>query len=418
MAYTELIKNFERIRSYMREFYVYGLKRRTEYDAKSARSYDNERRRIESWLGDYISFRQSASGKNMFLAIDSRSARRNPLYKAWKAKSFTDADITLHFMIFDILHAPDIAVTLSDMAEAMDCNYLSFFQTPMAFDESTLRKKLQEYAALGLIQTEKHGRTIFYRRSPNFDLSDWGEALSFFSEADMAGVIGSFLLDREGWDNDHYTFKHHYITHALESDILCALFDAMSQKRSVSIKNYNRRAGDEKEWNVVPLRIFASVQSGRRYLMAWNLRFKKTTSYRLDYITAVKLGEVFPDFDRMRVRLAENQKHMWGVLCDDRQSPALEHVAFTVNILDGEEHIWRRLEREKRCGRITKMDEHTARFEADVYDTSEMIPWIRTFTGRITAVEFSNKAVEALFRKDFEVMCRLYGAGGETVDLP
>ena len=48
MAYSELIKNFERIRDYMREFYVYGFKSREEYDTKSARSYDNERRRIES----------------------------------------------------------------------------------------------------------------------------------------------------------------------------------------------------------------------------------------------------------------------------------------------------------------------------------------------------------------------------------
>ena len=65
MPYTELIKSFERIRNYMRDFYVYGFKSRTEYDKKSARSYDNERRRMESWLGDYMSFRQTEGGKNV-----------------------------------------------------------------------------------------------------------------------------------------------------------------------------------------------------------------------------------------------------------------------------------------------------------------------------------------------------------------
>lgn len=54
MAYSELIKNFEKIRSYMREFYVFGFKSRSGYDRKSARSYDDERRRVESWLGDYM----------------------------------------------------------------------------------------------------------------------------------------------------------------------------------------------------------------------------------------------------------------------------------------------------------------------------------------------------------------------------
>lgn len=103
MAYSELIKNFNKIRDYMRDFYVYGFKSRDDYTKKSARSYDDEKRRIESWLGDYMKFHQTADGKNAFLSIDSRVTRHNPLYKAWKTKSFTDRDITLHFIVMDIL---------------------------------------------------------------------------------------------------------------------------------------------------------------------------------------------------------------------------------------------------------------------------------------------------------------------------
>ena len=55
-SYSELIKNFEKIRAYMRDFYVYGFKSRDDYQSKSARSYDDERRRLESWLGDHMSF--------------------------------------------------------------------------------------------------------------------------------------------------------------------------------------------------------------------------------------------------------------------------------------------------------------------------------------------------------------------------
>ena len=38
-SYSELIKNFEKIRAYMRDFYVYGFKSREDYQKKSARSY-------------------------------------------------------------------------------------------------------------------------------------------------------------------------------------------------------------------------------------------------------------------------------------------------------------------------------------------------------------------------------------------
>ena len=93
MAYSELIKNFNKVRDYMRDFYVYGFKSRDDYTKKSARSYDDEKRRIESWLGDYMKFHQTSDGKNVFLSIDSRVSRHNPLYKAWKTKSFTDGDI-------------------------------------------------------------------------------------------------------------------------------------------------------------------------------------------------------------------------------------------------------------------------------------------------------------------------------------
>lgn len=103
MAFNELIKNFDNIRLLMRDFYVFGFRSRADFADKSARSYDNERRRIESWLGEYMYFRQNTGGKNYFISVDSRKIRHNPFYKALKAKSFTANDIMLHFFLLDIL---------------------------------------------------------------------------------------------------------------------------------------------------------------------------------------------------------------------------------------------------------------------------------------------------------------------------
>ena len=52
--FQELIKNFDRIRDYMRQFYIYGFKVRGDYDDKSGRTYDNERRRIGGWMAGYM----------------------------------------------------------------------------------------------------------------------------------------------------------------------------------------------------------------------------------------------------------------------------------------------------------------------------------------------------------------------------
>ena len=411
MAYTELIKNFERIRDYMREFYVYGFKSRDEYDKKSSRSYDNERRRIESYLGEYMGFRQSEKGKNVFLSIDSRSVSHNPLYSALKSKSFTDGDITLHFILFDILYSPEVTLSLSEITDKIDREYLSDFNEPMVFDESTVRKKLKEYAELGLVLCRKEGKKALYSRCPDADISELCDVISFFSEAGLCGVVGSFLLDKFPYSEDCFSFKHHYIIHALESEILYKAFDAISQKRILTVTNTSRRTQKDRIEKIVPLKVLISVQNGRRYLAAYSISYKYYKVYRLDYLSDINIGEVYSAFDEKREKFSLMQKNMWGVVCDERRT--LEHIEFTVHIGRDEEYIYRRLLREKRCGTVERIDEHTCRFSADVYDSSELNPWIRTFIGRIENIEYSNKLYENRFNMDLQDMYRLYGLGGE-----
>lgn len=130
----------------MRDFYVFGFKSRADFADKSARSYDNERRRIESWLGEYMYFRQNAGGKNCFISVDSRKSGII-LYKALKAKSFTANDIMLHFFLLDILQ-PGEKFTLRQLMERLDAAYLSCFDEPVALDISTVRKNWQNMQSL------------------------------------------------------------------------------------------------------------------------------------------------------------------------------------------------------------------------------------------------------------------------------
>ena len=415
-SYSELIKNFEKIRGYMREFYVYGFKSREEYDKNSARSYDDERRRMESWLGDHMSFVRTPEGKNVFISIDSRVSQHNPFYKALKAKSFTDGDITLHFILFDILHSPEVILSLPEILDEMD-EYLSGFENPMMFDESTVRKKLKEYTQQGIIVSKKDGRKMMYRRAEDISLPDITDVLNFYSEVAPCGVIGSFLLDKQDSKRDIFNFKHHYITSAMDSDVLSMLFKAMREKSVVTVKNLSRRSNEARENRIIPLRIFISVQNGRQHLLAYQPDFNAIKSFRVDYLSDVKIEEPTPRFDELRAELDEMQSKMWGVTAKRNRygEESLEHVDFTVKISDTEGHIIRRLEREKRCGNVEKLDDNTYRFVADVYDTSEMIPWIRTFICRITELNFSNKALEKQFKDDIKKMYRMYGIEGVEV---
>jgi len=73
-----------------------------------------------------------------------------------------------------------------------------------------------------------------------------------------------------------------------------------------------------------------------------------------------------------------------------------------------EPFILQRLIREKRNGQVTVLDPHTYLYQADVYDALEMLPWIRTFIGRIKKLECSNPQVIERYNEDLDAMTSLY----------
>lgn len=458
MAYSELIKNFDSIRGYMRDFFLYGFKTREEYDRKSARSYDNERRRIQSYLGHLISFRQTPSGKNAFISLEGRSVTHNPLYQAFKAKSFTNKDITLHFLLLDILSDAGVdfrkvsgadsygdvpqVYSLKEILRIMDTEYLTAFQNPISFDESTLRKKLKEYEKLGIVVSEKSGRTVTYRLSENeICLAEYKEAIRFFTEESPLGVIGSYLEDRMQPDaekayptgrndengkclsgrndengkclsdkndcaGEYLTFKNHYIMNAYDAEITELILQGIHEKRLLEITSFSRGDAGVKQQTVIPYKLYVSTQGGRNYLFCMDADNLRPYSLRVDYIQKGKAGEVCADYDRLLKVCERAGEHMWGVSCAKYRR--YEHIEMDIYVGTDEAFIVRRLEREKRCGTVSKVDEETYRFSADVLDAYEMMPWIRTFFGRIKAIRCDNEDVKNQIKIDMVKMLKQY----------
>lgn len=399
MAYSELIKNFSRIRVYLRSFYVYGFRHRNEFTQKSARSYDNERRRVESWLGEYMSFGQDAEGRRVFLSVDSRAIQENPLYRAFRTKSFTDRDITLHFHILDILKVMD-GLSITEIMDQLS-DRLSEFENDELPDESTIRKKLREYTSLGLIETTKRGReTIYVLSEDHTDLASWSAAAAFFSEAAPLGVVGSFLQDRLPEKFRKFRFKHHYILNALDSEILYELFTAIGESRLITFTARKQRT------TALPLKVYIGTQTGRQYLLAWSPVKERFFFFRADMIDSVKKGDIFPLSDALKKHLEDFQSHAWGVTGNN--NARLEHIEMTVFAGPDEGHIVERLEREKRCGRVEKLDDRHWKFTADVHEAFEMLPWLRTFTGRITDLQCTDRRAIYRFWKDFNEMAQMY----------
>ncbi len=409
--FNELIKKFDKIRDYMREFYIYGFKSREELALKSLRSYDDDKRRIESYLTGYMSFNQRENGKNIFLSVDSRKITENPLYKVFKTKSFTKNDITLHFIILDILSRNE-KFTLREITDKINNDYFSKFRESNILDTATIRLKLSEYVKEGILKSEKNGKEVYYNFfDVDIDILNYKDTISFFSEVSPIGVIGSFIMDRFEIRNMKFSFKHNYILHAMESEILYKILEGLNKKSKIELEYFMKKDKKYIVKKITPLKIFVSVQTGRRYIVGY-LETGSVFTYRLDKIKDVKVLEKDENFIKLQNEIENKLQYLWGVSFKKNE---LETLKIVLYIGKKEEYIVERLRNEGRHGIIKQLTSDKWEYQIEVYDALEMLPWIRTFIGRIISLESTNEDVCRKFYRDFESVYRFYDGGKNDI---
>lgn len=404
--FQELIKSFAKSREYVRDFFIYGFKTRDDFSDKSGRTYDNEKRRIESWLSEYIHSEYTKNGKNVSIAMDSNLLLTNPLYRVWKSKSFTDNDICLHFFLFDIMQ-DKVPRTIDELTNEILSNY------DVLFEPQLVRKKVKEYEAEGLFLCEKSGKQYKYycADNPSYEIPEelpaLLDAVRFFHLEAPVGILGSTILDNLKSSNDLFTIKHGFFGHTLEDEILLPLLTAMREQREVHLTNRSNKSRQVQEIDGVPLKIFVSTRSGRRFLCIYSRKGRRFTNLRLDAIKKVKLSETVSDYEILQEKLTRNLPKVFGV------SFGSDHVNDTIRLTlhideSTEGFIINRLEREGRGGTITRIAANTYTYEKEVFDGNEMMPWVKTFIGRILSFESNNEFLKDKFYRDIQEMLGMY----------
>lgn len=421
-GFSELIKAFAKTRDYLRDFFIYGFKQRSDFTRKSSRTYDDERRRAESWLGEALRYDDSVRGRQISISVDSGHLFENPLYQAYAAKSFTDNDIRLHFLLLDLL-ADGEARDLNSITDALNETY------GMMFEAQTVRNKLREYTAEGILLTEKHGKTAYYRLmqdAPALDPSAnpaLAEAIRFFSQDDAFGVVGAQIMQANNLKNDIFLRKHHYIVHTLEDSILPDILAAIDGGCMLQFTTFSaKRNGGERSsggtFDAIPMQISVSSQTGRRYLSAYLPDIKRYHAFRLDFIRDVKIGAPVPDYAALAENYRRNLQRVFGVSFGVRGTQNVEPLRLTIRAdAETEGYIIERLEREKRIGAVKQIGNDLFVLTADVFDPNEVMHWAKTLIGRIVSVEGGSEEVRGRFAWDIRKMQQMYG-GEPHDDLP
>lgn len=441
--FQELIKSFGKSRDYVRDFFVYGFKSRQDFtsDKKSARTYDDERRRITSWLGKYVEEETAESEgsrvKNISLQMDSNLLDENPLFAVWKTKSFTDNDVMLHFCIFDILSEKETLYTANEIADILSSDYA------LAVDTQMVRRKLNEYVKEGLIETEKQGKSLLYKRGFSYqELYDGGDgsvdgltdAMALMQLDSPFGFVGNTILDSIDSKNELFRVKHSFPSFTLEDEVLLQILEA---KNNFHILKFEVKSNRNEKVQIifgVPLKILISIRTGRRFVcICQKLRSKgedinryRFVTLRLDQIkkiTELSSSEIdektdISDLNKFEVmnNLETNIDYVWGVSFSGNKTK----LKLTLSIDEKyEDFIIQRLVREGKNGKVTRLEENLFSYEKVVFDAREMFPWLRTFIGRMVDIRFifldgelnevgENRKLRIDFLKDIREMEQIY----------
>lgn len=383
------------------------------FDAKSKRTYDNEKRRIESWLPDHVHTSLEGHKKKVSVQVDSGNIFQNPLYQCYRSKTFTDNDIRLHFILMDALE--DNAMSVSEIADYISANY------GMIIDVQIIRIKLKEYVKEGLVSEVKSGRNILYTKTNCYaddivsQYKGLGDMIKFFSEENPFGVVGSFIMDKLGAKNNIFVRKHAYMVHTLDDEILIDIMGAMEQKKAVLLSCVSRKNDKKHEITAVVLKIHCSVQTGRNYLIMYFTKQKRLMSVRVDSIVKVTPLDVVADYDTYYRYYEDNRRFLWGTsFGKSRRYGQKEHIHMEIAMRRSKEmYVVKRLEREKRSGTVTKKSDGLYAFDIDLFDANEAFPWIKTFIGRIVAFETTNEELQDKFDSDIARLYEIYGGAYE-----
>lgn len=230
------------------------------------------------------------------------------------------------------------------------------------------------------------------------------EFISFFSEVSPLGVIGSFVGDRIPERGEAVIkYKHRLLYAALDNYYMLRMLEAIGKREVLSI--VTRLDGIDKTKFLVPLKILLNRQNGREYAACYDAENSVFTNCRLDQIvTAEATGNFYPqkEMERLKGVVNERLKNTWNVNFYHHETP--QKVELVIHVADDEPFILTRLQREGHGGNVEYIGNNQYRYRHAVYDPSEMIPWLKSFMGRIVSVWIEDEVWNDSLHKDIQTL--------------
>lgn len=308
----------------------------------------------------------------------------------------------------------------NELIEKMTTHKLNEQSDYVFFTEREIMRYLNDLEEEGLIEKElKKGEKRlenFYRIRPFFQSFTLGELLELHSfilfgvHTEVPSAPGFTLLEKLNYyiENIHNestnrlqdtVYQYPYFGRVLDEYIVYTLIEAMESRKSIFVyyqsvnsdqKQVLKNEGESKS-SFLPLQIVFDYMYARWYVVgAYENQHEHSPLQRLriDFISKIEFGKEI-DEDQWNKWIHQAKEQLEKCWCISyKETLTKVKIRFTFHPDGGEENfIRKKVEEQGQWGKIIEEEGHSFIWEIDVYDTNELIPWIRSFGSSATVLE-------------------------------
>ncbi|MGN1032900.1 MAG: helix-turn-helix transcriptional regulator [Intestinibacter sp.] len=420
-----LIREYERIRHILRDFYIFGCFTKADYINKRGvgeSKYDKEQKKINAYLPDgFIHKKTKNRNVIQFCKYNMFKDRENYIANTFRCKTFTDKDITSYFYILQFLNGGQ-PLGASELSEKL--NNIKYGEVNN-YDRKTIRPKLGELLTAGYITSDGHPTRPKYslkedilKDFTNQEIEDMCIMLELVKNKEMLQAPFLFLQKKlelylyynreiENVDKDLFLHKHSHLFNVLDNEIVIEILRAIEQKSYIEVTLISGK--QDKVFTVIPVKIIHDMIYGRQYLFGFSEFFDDFAVNRIDRIKKIEIKEKVED-DKLSEILEKSsvEEKLWCTSSLSNKEDTLVKIEFKFDE-EEEYYILNRIKREGQNGKVTRLEQGRYLFEIEVKDPQEMIPWIRSFGERAKIIESGDFEIEERIVSDWRELLDKYG---------
>ena len=416
---TTLIRDYENIRSILRDIYIYGCFSRDDYVEKlgiSGRKYDKEQLRINTYLPhNFIKKRRVDKKTLLYCHYNFADSCNNYLADTYRNKSFTSLDIMSFFYVQQLLNET-CEMTAGDILES-----IPMINDNVIFTKDNLRIKLEELEERGYIKSEKKNNKVIYsltediwRDFSNEELKDIYIYLDFLRNVSSIEMPYYFLFRKlklylknnrktDAPEISFFQFKHNHLFNSLDNDILLKLLKTLKEEKIIEITLY----GKKKKQVIMPIEIIEDSMYGRQYVYCIDNTIESEGVIRIDRIKEVAiLRNATREEKQQRKDRVNYYKECWCTSGAGKEMNEIR-IRFSFNE-ETERYILRRIQNEGQGGKLEKTGNGIYEYTIRVRDPNEMVPWIRSFGEYAKVIESGMAQTEKVISADWKLALKKY----------